>query len=313
MKKRLMIIVTIIMYILCTRDVNAENAWPQSFSYNSYNYTIEKVSLYVYEYDEDSPEITDENGVTSKEDSQRYMSENQTTIIDLGAEDYTISPEAKESSIQGMPAILIDLNLNLTTDSLKKLLASQMTIVEQNEKKSYMVDLVVEYTFTSYPENFHYAYKSSVLRSIFNSFMGVANSNGIVLSNKNTQVLNTILVDRNSETGEAYLYYEDQYTNDNGVGLFALNFTVLTEEEYTNLSEAPSSTSQVIMFHNLNNIDDLIGDINKIRKSDLPETFPEQVRVPSTAQNSSKSSTLFGVIFMMFGTLLVSKVLLKNN
>ena len=302
MRKRITIIMTIILLMICTKNVNAEEAWPKSFSYNSYTYTVENVSLYVYEYNNDS-----------QEDSIKYKNESPTTTIGLGAGDYTISPEAKDGSIQGISAIIIDLNLNVSADSLRQLLSEQIASVTQNEAKSYMVDLVVGYKITAYPDNLQYAYKANTLRSSSDSVMSVISTNGINLEETNTQVLNTIVIDRDSASGEAYLFYEDEYRSDNGVGLFALNYTLLTEEEYTSISSTPAETSQIVMFHNLNNIDEVIANASNIKQSDISDVIPNQVRVPSTAWNHSSPKILLGILFMLFGTVTISKVLLNNN
>lgn len=302
MKKKIMIIMTIITLMLCIKDVNAEDAWPQSFTYNSYTYSIEKVSLNVYEYNDDSSE-----GRTN------YSNESPTTTIDLAASDYTIAPDSKDSTILGIPAVLINLNLNVTNSSLTQLLASQMTAVEQDSKKSYLVDLVVSYKITAHPDNLAYAYKANAIRSQSGSVMGVVNTNGITLDSTNTQVINTIVIDKNDDSGEVYLYYEDQYASDNGVGLFAFNYTLLTEGEYTDVTATPPTTSQIVMFHNLTNIDELVANAASIKPGSTPQPTPEQVKVPSTAWGNSSTSVLFGILLMMIGTFTVSRVLLKNN
>ena len=168
-------IFTFLIILLCFSVINVyaePTTWPNTFTYEDYEYQIEGVSLRVYMLEKNS------NSETTTEDSiNNYLNEVPIKEISLPSSAYTINPEYKTTQITGTDTILINLNLNITKEQLKTLLAEELSNV--TETKSYIAEITVDYKLTQYPQKYQHIYNTNIIRSMLEIVLNIEPQNKI--------------------------------------------------------------------------------------------------------------------------------------
>lgn len=200
MKKKITSIFVLLLLMIGISNVNAEEKTEikkvgegENFvvKYNDENqFTVKGISLNIYE----------ENEETKNEDSEKYFNEQPLKTINIPLEDIEISPTYKEDKVFGNPTLYINLNYNLTEEKLRSYLQEQIESV--TEEKSYIVDIMLNYSLDSYPSEYTKFYRYQFLRGLVNGFeniFGDENVNPysdmeINPSNDITQLLNSCLM-----------------------------------------------------------------------------------------------------------------------
>lgn len=337
MKKKLLIIVLLLgLLIIPFRAVSAEgeeNAWPKSFTNGDYSYTIEGIVINVFEMENTTSE--EENDEATKEVFMKYVSGTPDRVINLDPTKYTLDPTYKEGKFTDKDATYIDLGLDIKKEDLEELLRDE--IAATTETKSYLADIVVQYKVTNYPEEYKYVYNRSLMRETFDLLV---NSEENAPATKNltpqdmtktiNQVFNGAITQINSETGEAELEYNTEFSNDNSVSSFAYGGLMFLEKAYGSVD----NNGYVLVFHDVDNVDDLmegaenIGflldmdfsniDWEELFTSGLPEESTsaeaaQNVIVPDTAKNFSLYLYFFSIIVMASGLGIIARAVYKEQ
>ena len=314
MKKVLKIIIITLIVVL-NMNVNAEAAWPKTITNQGFTISVEGIDIRCYRLDKSQPKktltITNEDGTTSSitttEDGENYLYENPTKIISLDPNEFTINPEIKEDKLDKINTSFIDLNLNLTKEKLVNLLSAELTDV--SEDISYQIEIMVKYKITDYPEKYKYNYKTSLIREFMNMFLGsTANDSRMLdLTKTNYQMINMSAATYNTNTNKVEYLYEDKLGENEELDISqaVLNFQVFSESK----EEEEAGNGYVIMFHNVDNIEYLINNINQIEekpiKNDVNPLTSVQVKVPNTASYAPNMTFVIGGVCIMFGIALL--------
>lgn len=300
-------------------------SWPKKFIYQEYEYSIEGIDLYVYEIDDSKTktEEKEENGVTvtvtTNEDAIKYIKEEPTKVIKLDPKEFTISPEYKEEKLNGYDTMFIDLNLNITKEKLKELLNTEY---EKTTKTiNYMIDMNVRYKIIKYPEIYKHFMKVNTFRTFFGIFTGDMTTGSKIINpqEENYQTINTIQIGIPEETNEKTLMYENVLNDENEIAMFILNYTALSSKEI-NIADKNSQPDKLIMFHNVDNIEYLIENFNKVEddaNQQIEEIIkPEKdqyVNIPDTAAKISVFVYIISVTVILIGAIVIIKVTSKKG
>ncbi len=309
MKKHLKILIIVLLVIL-NINVYAEDAWPRTINHNDFTISIEGFDLRIYKADADSPKkelvTTTEDGATitetTTEDGEKYINEIPTKIINLNASDFTIDPEFKDEKFLKVNTSFINLKLNLTKEKLQELLSEEYNQVSEN--RGYLVELVVNYKVTSYPDKYAYTYKYNFFHDLVGAFSTSYHANNTLDTSKtNYQVLNMIALRVKEGTEEKEIFYETTLTDDHNkdVSVYVLNYQLFSEVK----DASDESKSTAIMFHNVSNIEYLIENINKIETYSIDREInpitSTMIKVPNTAAYKPNMFYIIGGILIMYG------------
>ena len=314
MKKSIKILIIIFLIVL-NINVNAEAAWPKTITNQGFTISIEGIDIRCYKFDKSLPKksitITNDDGTTSTitttEDGENYLYENPTKIISLDPNEFTINPEIKEDKLDKINTTFIDLNLNLTKEKFTNILSTQLTDVSENI--SYQIEIMVKYKITDYPEKYKYNYKTSLIREFMNMFIGSASNDSrtLDLTKTNYQMINISAAEYNTNTNKVEYLYEDKLGENEELDISQaiLNFQVFSESK----EEDTAGNGHIIMFHNVENIEYLINNINTIEekpiKNDVNPLTSVQVKVPNTASYAPNMTLVIGGVCIMFGIALL--------
>ena len=219
---------------------------------------------------EESTENTNENEYMTK-----YLKEQPTKVISLDPTKYTINPEFKKDKLSDINAILVDLNLDLTKEKLQAILEEEME--SATLEKSYIVDIVVKYKVNNYPEGFTNYYRFNYFRDFIYALYSLSDAtNGtntyeqlgvnpeINIENETNQILNIAVIGKSSEESEVEFHYETDLEKEEGWVDYVKNFMILSPKELEllkvsfNDEEQDNSGIQLLMFHDIDDIDYLI-------------------------------------------------------
>ena len=307
-------IFTFIIMLLCFSVINVyaePTTWPNSFTYEDYQYQIEGVSLRVYKMERDlnSDEVTSES-------ANNYINEVPVKEIPLSSSSYTINPEYKTAQLNGIDSILVDLNLNITKEQLETFLAEELSNVTAT--KNYWVEIAVNYKLTQYPQKYQHIYNTNLMRTIGNSLMNQAPAEQDMTKTIH-QVFNAAILTYDEGTNTAKLDYENTITENNGVGNFVLNYLGLYENAY---SENNTSPSKIFMFYNIDNIDYLVENLSRIESNaednsnlENPKTSvtDQKVSVPNTAKGVPNYIYVISISCIVFGLLVIGYTFHKRK
>lgn len=322
MKKVLSLIIVIISMLAI--NVYAEpTTWPKTFTNGDYEYKIEGVSLKVYQQRIDSHN-EEQGNVLNEEDQNNYLNETPIRVIDLNPADFTINPEYKEDKLNNEATKFIDLNLNITKQKLEELLQTELT--NTTSDKHYQAELEVKYRLTRYPTKYQKLYSYNFIRAFYNTISQMFSANQstdtiykeVNPSESISQVINLVMTNYNSTTSKGELLYETAVTTENGMGSAILNYLVLSEAPITSPESLPTN-SELLMFHNIDNIDYLIENLKEIEETeeDLlenPKTdIVEEVAVPNTAQRVQIYLFILGFTFVLIGFVPMIYILYNNQ
>ena len=271
--KKIKIIGIILLMFITTNVYAAPVAWPSTFTYGDYEYEITGVKLNIYEMKLDS-----ENGNNVDDnDSNNYLTKNPTDTFNLDPADFTIEPEYKDDKMDNIDATYINLNLNITKEHLENLLADEIAAVTTN--KAYYVDLVVTYKLLNYPNTYQHFYQLNTL-SIFAEDELDTGPTETNIALEQEQVINTIIIEK-TESGPTELNYETRI-GDNFLQIFITNYLALSKDGMASWGINPD---YIIMFHNVENIEELIESYNGI--NDYDEDDVEEALNPKTGSEAT--------------------------
>ena len=300
-------IFTFLIIILCFSVINVyaePTTWPNTFTHEDYEYKIEGISLRVYKLEKNS------DGELTEESNNNYINDIPTKEIALPASSYTINPEYKTTKITGTDTILIDLNLNITGEQLKTLLAEELS--NTTETKYYIAEFAVNYKLTQYPQKYKHIYNTNFIRSLTKILSNETPEEQDMTKTIN-QVFNAALVDYDKDTNSSKITYENTITSENGIGNYVLNYLSLYENEYS----LNTSASKLLMFYNIDNIDYLIENLNNVEYNfdENPKTSvtDEEINVPNTAKSVSNYIYIISISSIILGLLVIGYTINKRK
>lgn len=290
MKNKLCKIFLFIFLLLGFTNVYAEEVpvkeLPKSYSTKEsegYEYIIEGFELKIYN-------VTVVNDNEIDEGFEKYIAETPDKTINLTFDDLTINPESKETTINGVPATFIDLNLNLTKEKLAIYLETELKSATPN--KAYLVELALKYKLTKQKQETIYRYRIDYLKDFFRlEETGKFVPKSFELNTSQTQTINIMTVGYDNKSKQNIIDYQTEATIENALIAYILNYLAFSNvklEEQGNEKKA----SDMIFFHNIDNIDYLIESLQETNDDDNKKDDPAQDAVdkikdklPSTGTN----------------------------
>lgn len=329
MKKSLLFIFLLMGLLLFNIATYAEDE--ATFQAGDYSYTIKGLKLKVYEFDK-ANEVTEtktyDDGSkltkTTSSDLEEYLRGEPDRVIDLPLSDYLGTPEFLDQKVADEDMLAIDLNINITEEGLRQLLAEELA--NTTNTKSYLVDFEVEYAFTTIPEQFKYLTKIDLERLLINLFEENT-SNDVDLGPTTTinHLINRIDIGVNEGTGATELQFMSEFSKDDSDAKY-LNYEVLSTEKY----DSENSVEKIVLFHSLDDPSGLMEYIAELRKTfkdgisgsfslddlDLPsnpKTSIETVPVEDTAQDYPIYFYVVSIIFTIVGFLVIEMELQRTK
>lgn len=323
MKNKLFVLILLLgILIVPTKEVFAEGeevnnkiSWEKTTDWN-YPATIEikGIDLYVYE------EIEGENQSLVSENNDKYLKYIPDKKISLDLNKFKLNLDSKNKTLSKIPATYVDLGLDITKADLEELLSSEMAAA--SKEKAYLIEMMVNYEVKNYPEQYSHMYAVNLYRDLINAFSGKV-SEKVDLSLDQKQVFNIAVITFSEEENKAVLNYETTATQENGLGGWILNYLLFTKKEISTESAA-TEDSYAIMFHNIDNIDFIIENLEKIadeteeevkESSNIEQTREEDqiVAVPDTAKNATIFIGIVGIISLISGLVIISQIFIKKG
>ena len=304
-------------------EETTSTSWALDYTTDRFNYTIEGVTLKIYKIDDSKTTTetkTTETGtekITKNPDTLAYVNGIATKTIELKKEDYTLNPELKTDKLGKMNTSFINLNLDLTKEKLETLL--QEEIDSTTDDINYMVEVVLNYKITKYPENYKHFLNLNTMHFLMGSIMGIIGEEVTYtpetsIDNSLSQVINFAIIKKDTESTSGKLYYDTELSDENNVVAYIYNPLILSEEEIkmeisSDSDMANTDKSEYLLFHNVNNIQYLIDNINNIEKQANEEAEEQvkdlEVQVPNTALNRSIVWSMLGIVTLLTGIMLI--------
>lgn len=337
MKKKLLVIIMIVfgIFIINNNYVQAEEkeytrgetpvpaAWPKELTVDEdYTVKIESIQINVYKYDSTKPSTSD----SLNEDIMAYLNNTPTRVITLNASDYTIEPEVKKDLLNGYNARFINLKLNLTKEKVETLLADEIN--STTDDIAYLADVVVNYKVLNYPNRFTHTYNVNLVKDFMKYFLAAYSENNYIFDN-NVDITNTISQSFNTitvskENNNTEVLYITRLDDENNISDNIMNYLYLSENNLkmdSNEEDTDKSKTEMLMFHNVENIQYLIDNYNRIQTSTEKETKDEvkkslitqQVKVPNTAKNQNLIWFMISVVSILSGILIIEYALKMNQ
>lgn len=319
--------------VLATEIQNPDTSTSEPYTYNGYKWTVTGLKLKVYQIDNSKTEsetTTTTNGdstmtstVETNEDIDKYLDEEPTRVISLPLSS-PLEPTYKEDKFRDMDALYIDLNYDITKEELEELLATE--IANATDNIGYIVDFVVSYRFFEMPEGLNYHYKYNFARKLFEMFRASEKQTAsprINMLDENEQVINMIEIFKDTDDDTANLDYYEKV--EDGAEYGVLNFQVLSKKELSEDSEddLTAADGYVIMFHNVNDIDYLIRNVNHISEvaeeeaseiyDEAVKTTEQEVAVDNTAATYPLYIYVLSAIGILVGVLIISSEILQSK
>ena len=335
MKKKLLVIIMIAfgIFIINNNCVQAQEkkytqgetpvptTWPKEVTVDEdYTVKIESIQINVYKYDSTKPSTSD----SLNEDVMAYLNNTPTRVITLDPADYTIEPEVKKDLLDGYNARFINLKLNLTKAKVETLLADEIN--STTDDIDYLADIVVNYKVLNYPNRFTHTYNVNLVKDFMKYFLAAFSENNynntVDITDTISQSFNTITISKDNNNTE--VLYVTRLDDENDISENIMNYLYLSEDELkmiSNEENADKSKTEMLMFHNMENIQYLIDNYNRIQTSAEKETnnevrsslISQQVKVPNTAKNQNLVWFMVSVISIISGLLIIEYALKMNQ
>ena len=274
--------------------------WPKTITHGDYSIEIQGVSLNIYEFiyttSEDGTSTT-----TKPKNEENFIKEIPDKTINLNAADYTINPSFIEDKFGSINALYVDLGLEITKEQIETLLSSEKASVTKDNQ--YLAEVSVTYKVNSYPTKYTNAFRTNYLRSFIMLFSDISVTPKIDLTQPTSQVVNGALILINEETDQPEVRFETKMDDENGVGLFAINYLQFSNSDDPNSSD----DTFALILHNMDNIEYLIENLQYIESNasdyiDGDETLKDQeVQVPNTGKMVSIYLYLLSVSIILIG------------
>ena len=329
MKKSLLFIFLLMGLLLFNIATYAEDE--ATFQAGDYSYTIKGLKLKVYGFDEANKRTEtntmDDGSVmtkTTSTDVEEYARKEPDRVIDLPLSDYLGTPEFLNQKVSDTDMLAIDLNLNVTEEGLRQLLAEEIAGV--SDTKSYIAELEVEYAFTTLPEQYKYLSKIELPRILLSLFEeGTENEIDLSPTTTISHLINRIDIGVNEETGAKEFDYMQGFDKEDPDARY-LNYEVLSTEKY----DSENSLEKIVLFHSIDNPNELMEYIVDFRKTfkdgtsgdfslddiDIPtdpKTSIETVPVEDTAQDYPLYFYIVSIIFTIVGFLVIEMELQRTK
>lgn len=219
MKKGVLkIIFLVAILVISVTNVNAKTSGSAYNTSNGISYSLNGFYINIYD------------GSIGEYDIPNYFNGNKNLLytIPVSLEDETISynPYETVSNSDGSIGSYIDLNLNIDSDDIKRLVKTQISNINNNT--SYYIELVVNYNITEVPSTYKSIYHLNILESAFSLF-----SKGIEK------------VELNQETSQ--ILEVAKYSKENDVEEFITGIDVLSSIEGNKSSDTYINTSMGMM------------------------------------------------------------------
>lgn len=262
-------IIGIILLMFITTNVYAEPvSWPNTFTHGDYTFDITGVKLNVYKMETDS---NDEDSILET-DKNNYLNQIPTKTYNLPTTEYTINPEAIDETWNENDTTFINLNLNLTTAKLGTIL--QEEIANTTDSKRYIIDLVVSYKLTNYPNTYQHFYSFNTMKDWFMK-EDLDTPREIDITAEQQQVLNIISIEKDEE-GAVELFYESEIDEGHLIEIYIDNYLILSQTEATSFEDI---TGKIIMFHNIDNIEKILEEVD----TNFDDYTEDELLNPATA------------------------------
>ena len=329
MKKTILFIILAIGLLFINIATYADDE--ATFEAGDYSYAIKGLKLKVYGFDEANKrtetETMEDGSVmtkTTSSDVEEYIRKEPDRVIELPLSDYLGTPEFLDQKVSETDVLAIDLNLNITEEGLRQLLATE--IAGASDTISYIAELEVEYAFTTVPEQYKYLSKIELQRIILNMFEdGGESEYNLSPTVTMSHLINRIDIGVNEETGAPEFDFMQGFDKDNPDARY-INYEVLSTEEYDN----DNSEEKIVLFHSVDNPTELMEFIVDFRNTfkdgisdsfsldDLdiptdPKTSIETVPVEDTAQDYPIYFYIVSIIFTIVGFLIIEMELQRTK
>lgn len=311
MKKGVLkIIFLVTILVIGVTNVNAETSGSVYNTSNGISYTLNGFYINIYD------------GSIGEYDIPNYFNGNKNLLytIPVSLEDEIISynPEETVSSSETSKGSYVDLNLNVDSDDIERLVKMQIPSINNNT--SYYIELVVNYTITEAPSIYSSIYHLNILESAYSLF-----SKGIEEVELNTQTSQILEVAKYSKKNDMEEFITGIDVLSSMEGIESTNTYVntsmgmadcLTFTDANSFGEInTSSNSYLFMLHNSDLVTEAIRDEENNASTDTAienQNEPaEIVKTENTSMNTSAiiyiASSLFAIIGIGFIVIAKSK------
>lgn len=325
-------------------SVVEQSNWPKKVILDDYEYIVEGFELQVYEFERDKDEENNASSETediikmpipTQESLNKYAEGKYIRSISIPLDNLIINPKhtlATQEEILNF--IMVNMNLNITKEQLELLLSEEMEKVTKD--KYYLVDMVMNYRFTRYPEKFKYVGRINFSRMLKGP-SEIENLNVPILYTNITETvkqrINNMTITINQQ-GNKELYYTTELNLEEEFPIFSLitiaDAIILSEKEINinidlDIDKEPNIEDfafNLISFSNLN-IPNFSSDSEaniKELKSRLEDAIQvitdntgsinntEFVNVIDTAAKKTKLVYLISIFAVIVGTIVIVSI-----
>lgn len=304
MKKKIIKILLFVFILLGFNNVYAVPAdynssdLPQDFSTaetNGYNYKIERFALKIYNVN-----IADDHS------DENYINKSPDKVINLNSKNIVFKPEASETTINGIPSTLVDLNLAITPNNLKDLLSEEVSTT--TSERGYLIELIVEYKLSQVKDNNQLLINVNTYR---NKLSNSDKNTKEALNNTITQTLNIAALSYNNITKSVELSFTNNPIENEVMIPFVINYLMLKKDATSNNS---STADNILMFHSVENMDKIIEKLADDMENNNRDNRPgENVKIPNTAAETPKFIYILSFLMIIAGIYIITKTVTRND
>ena len=312
MKKGVLKIVFLVtILVIGVTNVNAETSGSVYNTSNGISYTLNGFYINIYD------------GSTGEYDIPNYFNGNKNLLytIPVYLEDETISytPEETVSNSDGSIGSYIDLNLNIDSDDIERLVKTQIPNINNNT--SYYAELVVNYNITEVPSTYKSIYHLNILESAFSLF-----SKGIEEVELNTQTSQILEVAKYSKENDVEEFItgvdvlssiEGNESTDPYVNTSMGMMDYLTLSDTDNFEDTNTSvTSYILMLHNSDLVTKAILDEENNTSTDNNTTIENQnepAEIVKTGNTSMNVSTVIYIASSFFAIIGIGFIVISKS
>lgn len=312
MKKGVLKIVFLVtILVIGVTNVNAETSGSVYNTSNGISYTLNGFYINIYD------------GSTGEYDIPNYFNGNKNLLytIPVYLEDETISytPEETVSNSDGSIGSYIDLNLNIDSDDIERLVKTQIPNINNNT--SYYAELVVNYNITEVPSTYKSIYHLNILESAFSLF-----SKGIEEVELNTQTSQILEVAKYSKENDVEEFItgvdvlssiEGNESTDPYVNTSMGMMDYLTLSDTDNFEDTNTSVnSYILMLHNSDLVTKAILDEENNTSTDNNTTIENQnepAEIVKTGNTSMNVSTVIYIASSFFAIIGIGFIVISKS
>lgn len=281
------------LLVISVTNVNAETSGSVYNTSNGISYTINGFYINIYD------------GSIGEHDIPNYFNGNKNLLytIPVSLEDETISynPEETISNSESSTGSYIDLNLNIDSDDIERLVKMQIPSINNNT--SYYAELVVNYNITEAPSIYKSFYHLNILESAYSLF-----SKGIEKIELNTQTSQILEVAKYSKKNDVEEFITGVDVLSSMEGIESSNtytnasmgmIDCLTLSDTDNFEEINTSVNYyTFMLHNSDLVTEAILDEENNTSIDNNTTTENQNEQPEIVKTGNTSMSVPTVIYI---------------